>query len=92
MILTLGLTIYGSSVALSILPSRSPTAPTASPGLGPPHFAQPNAYGHPVYPYGLPYNAGTTPWVVENGHRGADDGGARALAPASSLQTSKSVS
>ncbi|KAG0656101.1 hypothetical protein C6P46_000420 [Rhodotorula mucilaginosa] len=88
-ILTLGLTIYGSSVALSILPSRTPTAPTASPGLGPPHFAQPNAYGHPAYPYGLPYNAGTTPWVVENGHRGGDGDRARAIAPASSSQGAK---
>ncbi|GAA5989662.1 hypothetical protein JCM10908_000579 [Rhodotorula pacifica] len=70
-VLTLGLTIYGSSVALSILPSRATSASSsaglASPGVPPPHFTHPSPYGGPMYPYGLPYNAGNTPWVVENG-------------------------
>ncbi|GAA5937255.1 hypothetical protein JCM1841_007022 [Sporobolomyces salmonicolor] len=82
-VLTLGITIYGSSAALSLLSSRSSSHPpphvSGSPGLGapPPHF-------YP-YPYGLPYNAGQTPWVVENGGNaeqvslglGAPPGGAR---------------
>ncbi|GAA5875560.1 hypothetical protein JCM1840_003261 [Sporobolomyces johnsonii] len=66
-VLALGITIYGSTAALSLLSSRSSSHPpphaSRSPSLGhgaaPPHF-------YP-YPYGLPYNAGQTPWVVENG-------------------------
>lgn len=72
-VLTLGLTIYGSSVALANLPARTPAAaaPPASPvGGPPPHFAHLSPYGAPMYPYGLPYNAGATPWVVENGNAG----------------------
>ncbi|GAA6027272.1 hypothetical protein JCM8097_002545 [Rhodosporidiobolus ruineniae] len=73
-LLTLGLTIYGSSVALSILPSR-PAAPPPSPiPSAAPHFAQHAALGYgappPGYPlYGLPYAPGSG-WVVENGGGG----------------------
>ncbi|BGP55424.1 hypothetical protein JCM8202v2_003027 [Rhodotorula sphaerocarpa] len=86
-ILTLGLTIYGSSVALAHLPARTPAAPPAgagSPGLGgpPPHFAHLSPYGAPMYPYGLPYNAGGTPWVIDNGGdgKGAAGGGKESAA------------
>lgn len=56
-ILTLGLTIYGSSVALSILPSRpmhqQPSYPLPSQHLGPPHF-QHLGYQYPSAPqFGL---------------------------------------
>ncbi|GAA5977616.1 hypothetical protein JCM11641_006877 [Rhodosporidiobolus odoratus] len=72
-LLTLGLTIYGSSVALSILPSHPvPAAPaTPSPVPAPqfhPHLGM-GGYGvaPPGYPpYGLPYGGGGG-WVVENG-------------------------
>ncbi|GAA5824240.1 hypothetical protein JCM11251_001579 [Rhodosporidiobolus azoricus] len=73
-LLTLALTIYGSSVALSILPSRPSHPPPASPSAHPaPHFGYPHAVGAaPGYPpYGLPYAPGPG-WVVEqNGHEGA---------------------
>ncbi|GAA5851361.1 hypothetical protein JCM8547_004218 [Rhodosporidiobolus lusitaniae] len=77
-ILTLGLTIYGSSIALSILPSRTAAAaPPPSPSAQTaPHFAHHPAaalgYGAPpgYPPYGLPYAAGAG-WVVDNnGGRG----------------------
>lgn len=68
-LLSLGITIYGSSTALSILASRVPAAPLPSPSA-PPHFG---AYGAaqpppaPGYPYGLPYGGQGGPWVVESG-------------------------
>ncbi|GAA5916690.1 hypothetical protein JCM6882_002268 [Rhodosporidiobolus microsporus] len=83
-LLTLFLTIYGSSVALSILPSRSSTAPPPSPSA--PSFAHPHhasaaaalGYGAPpgYPPYGLPYGPGTG-WVVDSqggGREGAGGG------------------
>ncbi|BGO94103.1 hypothetical protein NBRC10512_002874 [Rhodotorula toruloides] len=65
-LLTLGITIYGSSVALSVLASRpSPPPPSPSPSAHP-HFPHLSPYGTPAYPYGLPYNAAGSQWVVEN--------------------------
>ncbi|BGP24607.1 hypothetical protein JCM10295v2_003525 [Rhodotorula toruloides] len=67
-LLTLGITIYGSSVALSVLASRpSPPPPSPSnPALYPHHFPHLSPYGTPASPYGLPYSAAGSQWVVEN--------------------------
>ncbi|BGP32035.1 hypothetical protein JCM10296v2_003814 [Rhodotorula toruloides] len=65
-LLTLGITIYGSSVALSVLASRpSPPPPSPSPSAHP-HFPHLSPYGAPAYPDGLPYSAAGSQWVVEN--------------------------
>ncbi|BGP39958.1 hypothetical protein JCM10450v2_003938 [Rhodotorula kratochvilovae] len=66
-LLTLGITIYGSSTALSVLASRARAAPPASPSA-PAHF---NGYAPPpgaagYAPYGLPYGGQPAPWVVES--------------------------
>ncbi|GAA6056803.1 hypothetical protein JCM3770_002809 [Rhodotorula araucariae] len=54
-LLTLGITIYGSSTALSVLASRAPAA----------HPAPPSAAGYGGG-YGLPYGGHGGPWVVES--------------------------
>ncbi|GAA5909901.1 Brr6/Brl1 family protein [Sporobolomyces salmoneus] len=64
-LLTLGITIYGSSAALALLSSRASNHPQHSQVA--PHYYPP--------PYGLPYGAGQTPWVIENGPGGG--GGAQ---------------
>ncbi|GAA6064626.1 hypothetical protein JCM10212_006071 [Sporobolomyces blumeae] len=65
-ILTLAITIYGSTAALHLLSSR------ASSHSPPSHLAS----TYPPYPppYGLPYGAGQTAWVIENGGPGTDHG------------------
>ncbi|GAA6024057.1 hypothetical protein JCM11491_001617 [Sporobolomyces phaffii] len=64
-LLTLGITIYGSSAALSVLASRA----TANHGPGPDRTAAAHFYPPP---YGLPYNAGQTPWVIDDGTRSSE--------------------
>ncbi|GAA5928447.1 Brr6/Brl1 family protein [Sporobolomyces koalae] len=65
-LLSLGITIYGSSAALSLLSARasSHAGPTPPPYYPPPMHHPYGATG----PAGLPYNAGQTPWVIENGN------------------------
>lgn len=68
-LLTLGITIYGSSAALALLSSRAATNH---------HHQQQQQYSHPSIPAhfynpppcGLPYAGGQTPWVIENGGHG----------------------
>jgi len=77
--LTLVLTIYGSSVALSLLPSRNVHAqPPPSPyGIGPPHLqhlgAVPPAY-YALSPQGYPPQVQGSGWAV-----GPPGGGSPAL-------------
>ncbi|GAA5959931.1 hypothetical protein JCM3765_000646 [Sporobolomyces pararoseus] len=63
-LLTLGITIYGSSAALALLSSRAATN----------HHHQQYSQSIPAHfyppPYGLPYAAGQTPWVIETGGGG----------------------
>ncbi|GAA6002388.1 hypothetical protein JCM10207_001094 [Rhodosporidiobolus poonsookiae] len=82
-LLTLGITIYGSSVALSVLSSRPSAPPPHSPSAASaPHFTghAPHhlglGYGAPpgYPPYGLPYGAAAGSWVVENGRQGQEQG------------------
>ena len=58
-LLTLGITIYGSSAALAVLSSRAASHEHAS--------RQQQYHGAAPPPYGLPYGAGQTPWLIENG-------------------------
>ncbi|GAA5999066.1 Brr6p [Rhodotorula paludigena] len=74
-LLTLGITIYGSSTALSILASRAPSAAPAAPSPSAHHHYPSPPPGYPAY--GLPYGAngnGGAPWVIESG--GCRDEGA----------------
>ncbi|BGP16024.1 hypothetical protein JCM10213v2_004017 [Rhodosporidiobolus nylandii] len=71
-LLTLFLTIYGSSLLITLLPPRPappPSSPTAVPSFNPHAYGAPPGYP----PYGLPYGGGglNPGWTVENGAPGA---------------------